>query len=69
MGAEYWTNGGRFTARGIGAPVRPPVVWVNRTDVDVTSGSPRRSGSGVAGTVTDVTPSPTVVAPIIPPPQ
>ena len=69
IGAEYWMNGGRLTARGIGAPVRPPTVWVNRTEVEVTSGSPCRSGSGVAGTVIEVTPSPTVVAPIIPPPQ
>ncbi len=27
IGAAYWTKGGCLTARGIGAPVRPPTVW------------------------------------------
>ena len=69
IGAKYWMNGGCLTARGIGAPVRPPTVCVNVTDVPDTSGSACRSGSWTAGTVIEPTPSPTVVAPMTPPPQ
>ena len=40
-------NGGCLTARGIGAPVRPPTVCVNRADVSDNSGSAWRSCSFV----------------------
>jgi hypothetical protein len=69
MGAWYCTNGGRFTARGIAAPVRPPTVCLNVTRSAATTGLLQRSGSLIAGIVIEPMPRSTVVAPMIPAPQ
>jgi hypothetical protein len=41
-----------LTGRGIGAPVRPPVVWLNRAPVAVISGSVLSSGNSAGWNVT-----------------
>ena len=56
-GAVICMNGGRLTRRGIGAPVRPPVVCTNRAQPSPTSGSARRSGKATGGMARSVPPS------------
>jgi hypothetical protein len=51
IGALNCTNGGWFTRRGAGRPVRPPAVCTNRTDVAAISGGSWRSGRGKASRV------------------
>ena len=41
-----------LTGRGIGAPVRPPVVWLNRAAVAVISGSVLSSGNAAGWNIT-----------------
>jgi hypothetical protein len=69
VGALNCTNGGRFTRRGAGRPVRPPVVCTKRAQESVTSGSWRMSGSGTGSNVVRRFARRTVVAPIRPPPE
>ena len=35
---QNWTNGLCGTGRGVGRPIRPPMVWTKRTDEGPTSG-------------------------------
>ena len=52
VGASHCTWGRPATGRGIGAPVRPPVVWVNRAPLAVISGSALISGNPAGWNVT-----------------
>ena len=45
---QNWTNGRRFTGRGVGMPIRPPTVWTNRTEFGPTSGAFWMSGRWTA---------------------
>ncbi len=63
-GAASWTNGGRFTLRGAGTPVRPPAVWVNRTQPSPVTGAGCLSGNATAAKVIPRPPSLIVVEPI-----
>src|SRR6476660_1806346 len=67
MGGVNCTNGGWFTRRGAGRPVRPPAVCTKRADVAVISGGSWMSGNGNVSTVAVFVASFTVVTPIIPP--
>jgi hypothetical protein len=67
-GACHCTKGARRTRRGAGIPVRPPAVWVKRTQLSPLSGVPAMSGSAIASNVRATGPSLTVVLPISPPP-
>ncbi len=58
----------RRTGRGAGTPVRPPTVWVKRTQPSPLVGLGARSGRPIASNVRATGPSFTVVLPISPPP-
>ncbi len=68
-GACHWTNGARRTRRGAGIPVRPPAVWVKRTQPSPRSGLRWMSGSATAWNTWLSPPTRTVVLPIWPPPE
>ena len=68
-GACHCTNGRRRTRRGAGTPVRPPAVWVKRTQPSPLTGFWTMSGSPTASNVRATGPSLTVVLPISPPPS
>ena len=55
VGLVNWKNGARCTGRGMGTPVRPPVVWRNRTQPspDLGLGGEVRIRHGVDGDVAD----------------
>ena len=66
---QNWTNGLCGTGRGVGRPIRPPIVWTNRADVAPISGSAWMSGSWTAGKRMAAGPTRTVVAPMWPWPR
>jgi hypothetical protein len=59
----------RGTGRGVGMPIRPPIVCTNRTEVGLTSGSCWMSGSWTAAKRIFAGPTRTVVEPMWPPPR
>jgi hypothetical protein len=68
-GAARRQNGGRGTARGNGAPVCPPAVWVKRTRPAWTSGGVVMSGRATPAKVGPRLRSRNLVAPSRPPPD
>nr|BFE82059.1 hypothetical protein GCM10020093_046600 [Planobispora longispora] len=68
-GACQRTNGALARVRGNGSAVRPPAVWVNRTQPSPVSAGARRSGRGTAANVAPSLPSRTVVDPMTTPPS
>ena len=68
-GARNWTNGGWFTRRGAGTPVRPPAVCSKRTQPSPNTGSACSVGIWAAWNVTPFAASSRRVLPIRAPPQ
>ena len=60
-GARNWTNGGWFTRRGDGRPVRPPTVWTKVAESTSMTGSSWIVGSEIGWNTAAFLPTRTVV--------